>query len=338
MTGIMDTNFFYYFFGITTNETVPDLKNRLLASGIEWKLSDIAYLETICHYRENENIVEQVHSYYRENSDKIKNVLNDSQMDYYLSDVKLKKRKIKEIYDYKIRKESMWLLSLFKKVSQIYKDYSCEEYQLTEYKKQIEKNFISFWKANEQFVCTRLITNEMKKLYETEDYRLHRILRTHLFTILFAMQWNLVAGIDGVDPGKLRDKMEMDGFKPVIPNQEDVDKILATINFGCEDEDGNIMQDPSRLFTGKKFRAFLDRDVDLNGSEKNLFKKEAIKRIYNNDACIQKNDYWDLNFLNLNADEYVLTFDVRFLNLLQIVKKSMYDDINKHIEMLKNVK
>ena len=178
----------------------------------------------------------------------------------------------------------------------------------------------------------------MKKLYETEDYRLHRILRTHLFTILFAMQWNLVAGIDGVDPGKLRDKMEMDGFKPVIPNQEDVDKILATINFGCEDEDGNIMQDPSRLFTGKKFRAFLDRDVDLNGSEKNLFKKEAIKRIYNNDACIQKNDYWDLNFLNLNADEYVLTFDVRFLNLLQIVKKSMYDDINKHIEMLKNVK
>ena len=91
------------------------------------------------------------------------------------------------------------------------------------------------------------------------------------------------------------------------------------------------MQDPSKLFKGKKFRAFLDRDVDLNGSEEKLFKKEAIKRIYNNDACIQKNDYWDLNFLNLNADEYVLTFDVRFLNLLQIVKKSMYDEINNHI-------
>ena len=334
MTGVMDSNFFYYFFGISYIEGFSDIQGKLLKSGLEWMLSDIAYLETICHYRKNEGLVNSVHSFYREHKDKVRSLFADSQMDFYLMDVKLKQRKIDDIYDYKIRKESEWLLKLFEKIAEIYTDFCCEEYNLKEHEEQIRKNHYSFMQANKSFILNNFIKNELKQLYDTESYRLHRVLRTHLFSLLWGLEINLVAGIDGVDPGILRDKME-GGYKPDVPNENDLEKIVATLNFGQEGDDGQIMQEKSRLFAGDKFRTFLDKVDGLNGSCKDLFLREVIKRIYNDDSCIQKNDYWDLNFLDLNDDECVLTFDKRFLNILQIVKKSMVDERNKYIDVIK---
>ena len=329
----MDSNFFYYFFGISRIDSFSDIQGQLLKSGLEWKLSDIAYLETICHYRKDSVLIDRVHSFYREHKDKVRSIFSDSQMNFYLMDVKLKQRKIDDIYDYKIRKESEWLLKLFEKISEIYTDFCCEEYDLKEHEEQIRKNHDSFMSANKSFILNGLIKKELVHLYDTESYRLHRMLRTHLFTLLWGLQINLVAGIDGVNPGNLRDKME-GGYKPEVPNETDLEKIIATLNFGQEGEDGQIMQETSRLFAGDKFRNFLDKVDGLNGSCKESFLKEVIKRIYNDDSCVQKNDYWDMNFLDLNDDECVLTFDKRFLNILQIVKKSMFDERNKYIDTI----
>lgn len=336
MTGIIDSNFLYYMLQLNPVDVKPQLFDKLKTSGIGWKLSDIAFIESIIHNRNNEANVKKIHDLYKDQKENIEIFFPDFFINRYLvENCVLDKTLYECIIQYKLNKEVKYLMELFRLISVVYKEYCERKYNLQNHIKTINANFNSFWRANKKYL-TDLIKTEVKKLYEDDSFKLHRVLRQHLFSILFCIEWNLAAGIAGDDIGTLRDKMEQDGLVPNIPNRDELGKIVDAINFGCENEDGSICNAQSKMLNNSEFKDLINNKPSLNGSAIKEFKKEIIRRILNEEACVMKNDFWDSSFMTLDGNYCVLTYDKKFKNLMSVVNKPMCDSLESMIQIIES--
>lgn len=336
MIGIIDSNFLYYMLQLNSVDVKPFLFDKVKKSSVMWQLSDIAFIESILHNKNNESNVKKIHDLYKEQKDNIKIFFPDFCIKRYLEKCDcIDGCLFEEILQYKLKKETSYLIELFHLISVTYKEYCEIKYNLQAFSKKINKNFNSFWSANKNYL-SGLMQKELLKLYKNDRFKLHRILRQHLFGVLFCIEWNLTAGIEGYDIGTLRDKMEQDGLVPNIPNRNELTKIIDAINYGSENEDGSICNSQSKMLTNEVFENLINNKASLNGSAIKEFKKEIIRRIFNEEACVMKNDFWDSIFMNLGSEYCVLTYDKKFKNLMKVVNKPMYDNLEVMIQNIES--
>lgn len=77
MTGIIDSNFLYYMLRLNSVDVMPQLFDKLKKSGISWKLSDIAFIESVVHNRNNEANVKKIQDLYKEQKENIEEFFPD---------------------------------------------------------------------------------------------------------------------------------------------------------------------------------------------------------------------------------------------------------------------
>lgn len=122
------------------------------------------------------------------------------------------------------------------------------------------------------------ISNHLDLFYKDEHYPLREKLRKLLFSIIFCLEWNIIAAINDVDIGTLRDLMEFENYTPQTPSKKDLENVVKILNKDINDNDVSF---PAKM--GSRHSDACMRQIKVRSDERMGFqevpKHEASLRV-----------------------------------------------------------
>lgn len=307
---------------LNDKEIKPALFTKISKSPINWFLTDIAFIESISHFKNKPSIANKIFLFYKEH--KI-----ESFCDFFnIADFLQRKRKLREVDLKRIRtikkdQEIKMIFTFFEKITTIYWITKIKQQNLQPYTNRIYNNIKTLIIKNERnkVLIKAWISNHLDLFYKDEHYPLREKLRKLLFSIIFCLEWNIIAAINDVDIGTLRDLMEFENYTPQTPSKKDLENVVKILNKDINDNDST----KKNIFFKDDLIQILAQSRYFNSSDEHRFHKELVKRIFWEEKKINKNDFWDAMFMRKDKADIVLTYDSCMLGIFNTIDEKYYD-------------